>query len=262
MCARIAFIGENEKAGVAQVATKFPANLVSKGTDIDQLLDTIDAIYVVPYMMSSGGTVGRSAIGPGYDIVRVKDDDSGTESERMRLKEFFEYQSQDMVNFKNVFGPLAKIYTTAFAFRMLGTAAWEVIRDGMGNPLGFDVIPGVLKPNIESDGKFKSPAYVQYLRSGSLESKSEFQNAEDIIYFAVPDISSRLFLSESIALGEYTLPSEIYAARAYLSLHENRNTPYSGFWYVQRIPLMMSSINSSQLYLRSILVPAITASPP
>ena len=207
------------------------SSTVGKNSKTSSMLDLIDAAEVVPYLMASGGTVGRGMVGPGFDIVRPLSNDSGTDKEKKILESFFRGTRADSNNFKDVFGPLAKIYTTAFMFRILGVAAWELLRDEAGNAVGFDLVPGVVKPNIEADGRFRSPAYYQYLRHGSVESKTEFSNPSDIVFFGVPDVGSGIYLSESYSLSEYTLPSEIYAAKAYLSLHENKTSPYQGFWY-------------------------------
>jgi len=217
---------------VAEVQSRLPAAIKGKGSRTNSVLDLMDAAYSIPYLMAPGGVVGRGVIGPGYSVIPHSLDSDGTKIKKRRIEEFFGYVPPVRKNIKDTYGPLSKLYTTAFMFRVFGHAAWEVLRDKKtGKPLGFDIIPGVVKPNIESDGQFKRPAYVQYLRSGNVEVKAEFDNPEDIIYFSVPDFSSGVWLNENLALSDYTLPSEIYAARAYKSLHENRNAPHSGFWY-------------------------------
>ena len=220
------------KASVTQVTSRLPKTAIGRSSREEDILDLMDAVAVVPFLSASGAVVGRGVIGPGFDIVESELDAGGSERKRRRILDFFNYISPMQANVKDVFSPLAKIYTTAFSFRIFGHAAWEVVRDkDTGAPLGFDVIPGVIKPNIEPDGKFKRPAYVQYLRVGGVESKSEFNSPEDVIFFAVPDFSGGVYMAELLSLSEYTLPSEIYAAIAYRSLHENRDAPYSGFWY-------------------------------
>jgi len=221
-----------DKASVTQVTSRLPRTAIGRSSREEEILDLMDAVAVVPFLSASGAVVGRGVVGPGFDIVEAELDGGGSERKRRRILDFFNYISPMQANVKDVFSPLAKIYTTAFSFRIFGHAAWEIVRDrGTGAPLGFDVIPGVVKPNIEADGTFKRPAYVQYLRVGGVESKSEFNSPEDVIFFAVPDYSGGVYMAELLALTEYTLPSEIYAAIAYRSLHENRDAPYSGFWY-------------------------------
>jgi len=220
------------KASVTQVTSRLPKTAIGRSSREEEILDLMDAVAVVPFLSASGAVVGRGVVGPGFDIVESELGAGGSERKRRRILDFFNYISPMQSNVKDVFSPLAKIYTTAFSFRIFGHAAWEIVRDkATGSPLGFDVIPGVIKPNVEPDGRFKSPAYVQYLRVGGVESKSEFSSPDDVIFFAVPDYSGGVYMAELLSLAEYTLPSEIYAAVAYRSLHENRDAPYSGFWY-------------------------------
>lgn len=224
--------GTTEKAALSQVTTRLPRASVGRSSREEEILDLMDAVAVVPFLSASGAVVGRGVVGPGFDIVESELGAGGSERKRKRILDFFNYVSPMQTNIKDIFSPLAKIYTTAFSFRIFGHAGWEIIREKKtGTPLGFDVIPGVLKPNINPDGSFKRPAYIQYLRVAGIESKSEFNNPEDIVFFAVPDYSGGVYMAELLSLSEYTLPSEIYAAVAYRSLHENRNAPYSGFWY-------------------------------
>jgi len=224
--------GALSKASVTQVASRLPRTVVGRSSREEEILDLMDAVAVVPFLSASGAVVGRGVVGPGFDIVEAELDSGGSQRKRKRILDFFNYVSPMQANVKDIYSPLAKIYTTAFSFRIFGHAAWEIVREEKtGRPLGFDVIPGVIKPNVEPDGRFKKPAYVQYLRVGGVESKSEFASPEDVVFFAVPDYAGGIYMAELLSLTEYTLPSEIYAAIAYRSLHENRDAPYSGFWF-------------------------------
>jgi len=228
------FINEGTvgKASVSQVTSRLPRTGVGRSTREEEILDLMDAVAVVPFLSASGAVVGRGVVGPGFDIVEAELNSGGSERKRKRILDFFNYVSPTQKNVKDIFSPLAKMYTTAFAFRIFGHAAWQLVREKRtGAVLGFDLIPGVIKPNVESDGTFKSPAYIQYLRVGGVETTSEFNNPDDVVFFAVPDYSGGVYMAELLSLAEYTLPSEIYAAMAYRSLHENRDAPYSGFWY-------------------------------
>ena len=225
-------LASEKAASIAQVSSRLPRTTTGKSSREEGVLDLMDAVAVVPFLMGSGSVVSRGVTGPGFDIVESEIDANGSQAKRKEIVNFFNYVSPSQKNIKDIFGPLAKVYTTAFAFRVFGHSAWEIIWDKEGGrPLGFDFIPGVIRPNVEADGKFKRPAYVQRLRVGGTETKSEFNNPDDIIFFGVPDFSGNIYMAELLSLAEYTLPSEIYAAVAYRSLHENRDAPYSGFWY-------------------------------
>lgn len=220
------------KASVTQIASRLPRAAVGKKTREQDILDLMDAAMQVPFLMGSGAVVARGVVGPGFDIVEAELGISGSMRKKNKIRDFFNYVSPTQSNIKDTFGPLAKIYTTAFSFRLFGHAAWEIVTDkGTGRPLGFDWIPGVVRPNVEPDGTFKRPAYTQFIRSGNTETKFDIDDPDKIIFFSVPDYAGGIYLAELLALSEYTLPSEIYAALAYRSLHENRDAPYSGFWY-------------------------------
>jgi hypothetical protein len=232
MTVRLYFSEARKKSAVAQVSSRWDKSGITKSSRVNDLLDLMDAVSVVPFLTASGAVVGRGVVGPAFDVVPSSLDVSGSERERKRILDFFNYISPTQENVKDIYGPLAKLYTTAFSFRLFGHSAWEVVRDkSTGEPIGFDVIPGVIRPNIEKNGSFKRPAYTQFLRANGVESKTDINDPDDVIFFAVPDYSGGLYLSELLALSEYTLPSEIYAAVAYRSLHENKNAPYSGIWF-------------------------------
>lgn len=222
---------QTRKKGVSAIASNKKSVEIASNR-INEILDIMDAAYKVPYMMASGGTVGRGSIGPGYDIVREKRVSSARDADKRRIQEFFLYSDPNLKNYRDIFGPLAKLYTTAFMFRMFGTAAWEIRRDKSGGAVGFDIVPGIIRPNVDDFGYFQKPAYTQYLKSGNSVKKIDIMDQKNIVFFGIPDFGPNLFLSETMALSSYTLPSEIYAARAYLSLHENRTTPYGGFWWL------------------------------
>jgi hypothetical protein len=202
-----------------------------RSSRVNDILDLQESAYVVPFLMASGGVVGRSVVGPGFDVVQADAEVEGSKAKRNKILKFFNYVPEDRTNIKDEFGPLAKLYTTALMYRMFGHAAWQLLRDENNRALGFDLVPGVIKPNVDIDGSFLRPAYTQYLRQGKAQVKEEFNDPREIVYFCVPDFGAGIWLADSLALSDYSLPGEIYAARAYKSLHENRNAPHSGFWF-------------------------------
>jgi len=225
-------LNQERGKGVVDISGKIPTSTTGKAYRHNELLDMIDAMYVVPFLMGSGSAVGRGLVGPGFKIVPYDVDSNGAKLKMRRIRDFMNYVSPNQRNIKDSFGALAKLYTTAMMFRIIGSAAWEIVEEeGTGRPLGFDLIPGVVRPNIEPDGTFRRPAYRQYLRYRKSVSVSEFNDPRKVIFFGVPDIGSGVLLSESLSLAEYTLPSEIYSARSFRALHENRSAPYDGFWY-------------------------------
>jgi len=223
---------EIEKANITHVSSKRPGSILGANSRTDVILDLMDAVSVVPFLMASGAVTGRGTVGPGFDVVETRMGESGSQAKRKAILDFFNYTNVDQQNIKDAYGPLAKLYTTAFSFRTFGHAAWEIVRSReTGNPIGFDLIPGVIRPNVEPDGRFKRPAYTQYLRIKNVQTTTDINDPANVIFFAVPDFGANIYMADHVSLAEYTLPSEIYAAIAYKSLHENRDAPYSGFWY-------------------------------
>jgi len=184
-----------------------------------------------PWTYASVDSVARSVVSPGWDIVPVKRYQRGaTEIQRKKLESFFEYSARDWNNIKDFQSFEDKMYWTIASRRLIGSAAWEIIRNSAGVPIGFDVLAGVTVPLTDNTGKFLSPAFEFHpWHSNDIVSYER----DEIIYFCELGISGSPF-GESVytSLLNSSLPSDMFASVAYRSMFENTNAPYNGVWEV------------------------------
>lgn len=107
-------------------------------------------------------------------------------------------------------------------FRYFGQTAYHKIRKN-GQVVGWDHLPGLIVPNTDSSGSFKTPGFYQFPTSDP-SYKVEYK-AEDIIYIVNPDLRGSMLGGTDVrALAEFTLPLDIYlqtAAREYLKNSSN-----------------------------------------
>jgi hypothetical protein len=100
-----------------------------------------------------------------------------------------------------------------------------VVRNDEGTAIGMDFLHGLVMPNVDQEGYFKSPAFIQYL-SRDPRDKVEFQNPTDVIYIINPDFNgSPMGGSDMEALAPNTLPLDIYLQVAATNYMQNRDKP-------------------------------------
>lgn len=194
--------------------------------------DIEDAMRNVAFLRGSMTAIANNLIAPGFTFSKVKEHEKeATDEALLQLKRFYGVgQPKDYKNFKAFYTTSGKLYATAIAISAFGAASWEVVGDSLfGYPIGFEFIPGFVEPQIEKNGNFRKPAFVQYLSTTGFD-RVEWNDPSKIIYFTRPDFGGLPFSSDLEALVNYTLPSDIYAALSWLSLHKNRNSPLDGYW--------------------------------
>lgn len=196
--------------------------------------DLEDAARNLSWIRGSITQIGKNIIGPNWKLVKVREfEDEATPEAKQVLQRFYGLGvTKSYKNIKDFYTTSGKLYATAASFVLSGHSAWEMKRDGLfGTPVGFDYIPGRIEPQIEPNGDFKTPAFKQYLSSSQF-SATEWQDPNDIVFFANPDFGGYPYSSDLEALIQYTLPSDIYAALSWLSMHKNRNAPLDGYWTI------------------------------
>lgn len=184
-----------------------------------------------PWTFASVDSVARSVVAPGWDIVPVPRYDRGaTEIQRKRLEEFFEYSTRTWSNIKDYQSFEDKLHWTISSRRLIGSAGWEIVRNGAGKPIGFDILPGVVVPNTDTRGKLLSPAFTFF--PWDVNDAVTYER-DEIVYFANTGLSGVPF-GESIyiSLLNSSLPSDMFASVAYRSMFENVSAPYNGIWEV------------------------------
>lgn len=197
--------------------------------------DIQDAAASHPTLRAAASAFGRSLIGPDLKIIKHPEyGDEATQEQRRDLLEYFSpLPDRPFTNFKDIFTTSAKLWATAGSSLLFGHTAWETIRNGLGKAIGFDNISGFVQPNIDKEGQFQSPAYTQFAYRGGIVKTKDFDSPEDLVFFAIPDwVAANLWNIDMEALADFSLPSDIYAMLAYLSLHKHLNAPLHGHWEV------------------------------
>ena len=188
--------------------------------------DLMDTIKVHGYVRAAMGVIGRSAVGTWWMISKHEEyRQNAKELHRKRLIEFYDFSRKNWDNIKDFYGMAYKIMIGVMYLRYFGFCAYQIIRDNAGNPIGLDFINGYVVPNVDAEGYFLTPAFIQY-PVNSKDIKVEFDDPKDIVYIVNPDWEGYASGSSDIeSLTDYTLPLDIYlqtAAREYI---KNRNTP-------------------------------------
>ena len=192
----------------------------------DAFWDLMDAIQLHGYMRAAMSVIGRSTIGAGWSLVQDEDAPSkGTERQRKRLLQFYTMPFKQWDNIKDFQSLNFKIMIAAMYLKYFGQAAFHILRNEAGAAIGFDHLPGYVVPNVDAQGKFKSPAFYQYPTRNPAD-RVEFVDQKDIIFITNPDWTGiPTGGTDMEALTDFALPIDMYlqlAAREYM---KNRDKP-------------------------------------
>lgn len=184
-------------------------------------------------------SIGRAAIGGGFTFVKHPIFGKNiSEKRQMEIDKIMEsvydvfFGAPERTTYiQQLAGLSAKMYYTANSFALYGQFSWEKVRDkNTGKMVSFDVLPGIVMPNVDENGKFQKPAY--YFRPWNSQTVIEYK-VRDLVYVANPGLDFSIFGSTDYdAISENTITSDIYASRAYKYQFENINAPYNGIWVV------------------------------
>jgi phage portal protein BeeE len=188
--------------------------------------DLMDTIRQHGYMRAAMSVIGRSAIGAGWAILKNPDYAGIVEdAQRQRLHNFYTNPYHTWSNVKDFQSMAYKLMLGVMYLRYFGQAAYYIVRDAQGNPIGLDFLHGLVVPNVDSSGSFKSPAFIQYPSRNQAVSVS-FEKPTELVYLVYPEWEgSPMGGSDIEALSTYTLPLDIYlqlSAREYM---KNRDRP-------------------------------------
>lgn len=187
-------------------------------------------------------TIARSAIGAGFTITRHPVYGKVTAESKVEnptdipeLRAVFDFfygiEDEQLKYIQDLNTNASKIMYSITSLVLYGQCAWEIIRDDDGNPIGFDVLPGYVFPNVNANGKFLRPAY--YYRPWNSMETIEYKKPTDIVYITWPGTDMSVFgSSEYAAASESAIPSDLYASAVYRNHFENINAPFNGFWIV------------------------------
>lgn len=189
-----------------------------------------DASRTHPWTFATVEAVARSVIGSGWQYIPVEgQESSATQKSLKQLVNFFEFRTRRWDNIKDFISLPDKMSQTIASYRLYGHAAWEIVRNANGLPIGFDVLSGVVIPLVDKNGYFKSPAFK--LIPWDEKDDAIYYEVDEIVYFQNPGISGTIG-GESMyeALSSTSLPADIYASVAYREIFKNSNAPYNGVW--------------------------------
>lgn len=190
--------------------------------------ELMDVVRVHGYTRAAMSVVGRSAIGAWWTLVRNPDFKSdATESKRKKLMRFYMGYNRTWDNIKDYYTIATKLMIAAMYLKYFGQAAFEIVRNEYGRPIGYDFLPGLVVPNVDSNGYFKEdePAFCQYPTRNMMD-KAEFDNPNDIVFIVNPDWEGRPSGgSDMESLSAYTLPLDLYLQAAARNYMKNRDRP-------------------------------------
>lgn len=187
--------------------------------------DIMDTLKVDGFFKASIDRLANSGVGAGWSIDKHVDFfTTANDKNRKKLDSFYNYSSSEWDNVKDFYGAPSKIAAALIYLRFFGQAAFHILKDESGKPLGFEFIYGFVYPNVDKEGKFKEPDFVQI----SLETKDVVAEyaSDEIIFIVNPDITGRPYgdmLVES--LSQYALPLDIYLQSAAISYIQKSRMP-------------------------------------
>jgi len=186
----------------------------------------MDTIKVHGYTRAAMSAIGRATIGAWWKLSKHDDwGEAATDEQRTRLLRFYANQEREWDNIKDYQSLAYKLTIGAEYLRFFGQAAYLLIRNNAGQTIGFDHLPGLVVPNVDEFGYFKSPAFIQYpVKDPRI--RTEIDDPGDIVFIMNPDWEgSPLGGSDIEALTEYTLPLDLYLQTAAREYMKNSNRP-------------------------------------
>jgi hypothetical protein len=226
---KVAIIKAVEPSDSQFALKKDPQNSsIEKFVEFWELMDTVKRHG---YLSSAMSVIGRSTVGAWWSLRRSNEYwSSARELQRKRLMRFYTGSRRTWDNIRDFQNMAGKLMISSMYLRFFGRAAFHILRDKDGAPIGMEFLYGLVVPNVDSKGKFKKPAFIQYL-SENPKDKVEYPNPRDIVYIINPDwTGSPLGGSDIEALSTFVLPLDLYlltSAREYLKNRDRPEVVYS-----------------------------------
>lgn len=233
---RVIFGGANREEELGNVvtlaATRTGKRTAPPGTGSMASVRDMQAIAAAIDRHSwTGATVAvvmRAIAGAGFSVTSVVPGEPVDEAHRKRVLDFMHYGAR-FANIKDYITATGKLHHTFGSLFAFGQCGWEIVTEG-GKPVGFDVVPGYIVPNVTATGQFETPNFWVYPWSGA---PRYGMSRDKMVYFVLPGAKGEITgFSPFLSLSETAIPSDISASEVYRNFFENFNSPYNGYWIV------------------------------
>jgi len=196
----------------------------------NEFWELMDVIKKHGYLRASMSVIGRSAVGTDWTIAKRPDYQGNAPSlHKKRLLEFYtNTYARGWDNIRDYRDISFNLMIGIQYLRYFGQVAYHIIRDkSNGRALGMYHLPGLIVPNVNTNGYFRSgePAFVQYPTSNPRD-RVDFDDPKDVVFITTPSWDgSPMGGSDIESLTEFVIPLDLYlqtGAREYL---KNRDKP-------------------------------------
>ena len=190
-----------------------------------QFWDLMEVIEEHGYLRASISAVGRGAVGAWWTISEHPlFMGKGKEEDRNRLYDFYSSKNRLWDNIKDFQSMTYKISAAAMYLKYFGQAAFYIVRDKRGRPIGLDFLHGLVVPNVDQNGYFKTPAFYQFSEREALK-KQEFA-VNEVVFITNPDLrGDPMGGSDTESLTTFSLPTDIYLMATARNYIQNRDVP-------------------------------------
>jgi len=172
--------------------------------------------------------IAKIAIQEGWEIVPAPEElEEGEEADpegKRYLDQFFAPDlTGDIVNIRQWVQTASKFYLTVEHLKLFGENAWELVKNGLGEDVDFQIIFGRLLPNVDRRGNFLSAkeAYRQVLHRDE-----QVFALDEVLRFEIPDVDGRLGVSELEAI-QLAATTDLWAQVWNRNTFKNNRTPPS-----------------------------------
>lgn len=170
--------------------------------------------------------IAHIAVSEGWEFVPSdQEQDATAEDELAFLTRLFEPEIGDVVNIRQWSLPRQKFYVTFARLKLLSEVYWEIVPNGFGDVIDFQVMFGMVLPKVDRFGQFLSrdEAYVQVMPGG----RQTFAQ-DEVIRFEIPDVDGRLGVSDLESL-EMAATTDLYSQVWNRNTFKNNRTPPGAF---------------------------------
>jgi len=187
--------------------------------------DIMDALKVDGYFKAAITTVTNAGVGADWAVEKHKNHFlEASDENKEKLLAFYGYSSPDWNNIKDFYGMPSKLVAALFYLKFFGQAAFQIVKNQAGEPLGFEYIYGFVIPNVDEEGYFKDPAFIHL----SLDTGKELASysSDEVVFIVSPDLTGRPWGDALVeSLTNFPLPLDIYLQTAAIQYLQESKLP-------------------------------------